>query len=334
MRISVVIPLYNKAHTIVATLATVMAQSYTNFEVIVVNDGSTDGGAELIKNSFNDNRIRIINQKNRGPSAARNRGIIEACGEWVAFLDGDDRWHVDYLSTIVKASLQFPDAGMICTAGICENLISGEVSYIIATKYISRTVCVDFFENPEVFSQTSRLVINKQILMQIGGFNEDLKCCEDYLVSQKAALVSKFVYIGLPLSKYVGGVQGQITSIAYKRSKEMFVSVVKYYNYIYNFYLQNKNHCLFPVYIKYSLRTRFKNYLLFKCQDKLEYLLHNLDKDLISVFPKWEKSLYEKQRILSLIWIYITILIWRLHRFPRMGEQVKINKIPVEYRRW
>ena len=88
--ISVVIPLYNKAHTIVNTLTTVMNQTYKDFEVIIVNDGSTDNGVDLIKSNFNDSRIRIINQKNSGVSAARNCGIEEAKGNWIAFLDADD----------------------------------------------------------------------------------------------------------------------------------------------------------------------------------------------------------------------------------------------------
>lgn len=90
--ISVIIPLYNKAHTIVNTLNTVLNQTYHDFEVVIVNDGSTDNGVEVIKQNFNDLRIRIINQKNAGVSAARNRGIQESRGKWISFLDADDEW--------------------------------------------------------------------------------------------------------------------------------------------------------------------------------------------------------------------------------------------------
>ena len=100
--ISVVIPLYNKAHTIVHTLSTVMRQNYADYEVVIVDDGSTDNGVQLILEHFKDPRIRIVSQENAGVSVARNRGVDEAKGEWVAFLDGDDYLHKDFLNVMYK----------------------------------------------------------------------------------------------------------------------------------------------------------------------------------------------------------------------------------------
>lgn len=87
--ISIVIPLYNKAHTIVHTLNAVFKQEYQDFEVIIVDDGSTDNGVGIIQQHFHDNRIRIFHQENQGVSVARNRGVEEARCEYVALLDGD-----------------------------------------------------------------------------------------------------------------------------------------------------------------------------------------------------------------------------------------------------
>jgi len=94
---SIIIPLYNKERQIARTLDSVLAQSVADFEVIVVDDGSKDGSAEIVK-GYSDPRIRYIKKENGGVSSARNRGIQEARGEWILFLDGDDRLMQDALS--------------------------------------------------------------------------------------------------------------------------------------------------------------------------------------------------------------------------------------------
>lgn len=101
--ISIVIPLYNKEKSVVATLQSVLEQTYTDWECIVINDGSSDNSLEVVKNfidefKIDDFKFQILTQNNAGVSAARNRGIIEAKGEYVAFLDADDLWTDDYLT--------------------------------------------------------------------------------------------------------------------------------------------------------------------------------------------------------------------------------------------
>lgn len=98
-RFSVVIPLYNKGSHIADTLDRVLAQSFTDFEVIVVDDGSTDGGADTAR-AFGSDRLRVIEQANAGVSAARNRGIDEARGDYIALLDADDMWTPDHLEKL------------------------------------------------------------------------------------------------------------------------------------------------------------------------------------------------------------------------------------------
>ncbi len=113
--ISVVVPLYNKGPYIARALDSVLAQTVRDFEVIVVDDGSTDGGAETV-GGFGDPRIRLIRQENRGVSAARNRGIEAARAEVVAFLDADDEWMPRHLEALLRLRDTFPRAGAYGTA--------------------------------------------------------------------------------------------------------------------------------------------------------------------------------------------------------------------------
>lgn len=113
--ISVTIPLYNKASHIRRAVQSVLDQTVDYFELIVVDDGSTDGGADVVK-SMIDPRIRIISQANAGVSAARNRGIRESQAELIAFLDADDEWKPTFLETVLRLARQFPQCGAFGTA--------------------------------------------------------------------------------------------------------------------------------------------------------------------------------------------------------------------------
>jgi glycosyltransferase involved in cell wall biosynthesis len=113
--LSVVIPLYNKAPHIERTLQSVLSQTVLPDEIIVVDDGSTDGGGEIVK-AMNVPGLRLITQENQGNYAARNRGIAAAKGELIAFLDADDAWKPRFLQVITDLRRRYPEAGAYATA--------------------------------------------------------------------------------------------------------------------------------------------------------------------------------------------------------------------------
>lgn len=115
MKYSVVIPLYNKEHYIAGTLRSVLTQTFPDYEVIVVDDGSTDHSLQACKEVRSD-KIRVVQQVNQGVSAARNKGIELAAGEYICFLDADDAWHPDYLQNIETIVQKYPQSDIFVTA--------------------------------------------------------------------------------------------------------------------------------------------------------------------------------------------------------------------------
>jgi hypothetical protein len=114
MKFSILIPLYNKARYIEGTIKSVLAQTCTDFELLVIDDGSTDGGADIVA-AFDDPRVRLIRKANSGVSITRNLGIELAQAEWVAFLDADDWHHSTYLESLLLLHDRFPEADTLGT---------------------------------------------------------------------------------------------------------------------------------------------------------------------------------------------------------------------------
>ena len=117
VNISVIMPLYNNRNEVERALRSIAAQTVSGYEVIVVNDGSTDDGEKVVR-GMNNPHVRIINQENKGVSAARNRGVGEAENDLVAFLDADDEWNPDFLETIVRIVQKL--YAMFC---VCDTLL-------------------------------------------------------------------------------------------------------------------------------------------------------------------------------------------------------------------
>lgn len=203
--ISVVIPLYNKENEIQRAIQSVLAQSLPNFEVIVVNDGSTDNSFEQVQ-KITDPRIRIISQENQGVSAARNKGTANSTANWIAFLDADDEWHPEFLESLLNLKTQFPDADVLSSSYSIVNRDGTSrlprTSNLFSENWIG--IFTDFIEILNVDSpfNSSSFIVNKRTLEKTGGFIKGLQFGEDVDIWIRLSFLSKIAYINKPLSIY------------------------------------------------------------------------------------------------------------------------------------
>lgn len=179
--ISVVIPLYNKEMSILMTIQSVINQSYTDFELLIIDDGSTDGGGAIAA-SYPDTRIRVIRQPNGGVCAARNRGIHEAKGEYIALLDADDQWDMKYLEEQMQMVANFPEAAMwgINFAELNEGKLIRKLETGLPDSY--RGYVENYFSMPTRISDlfcSSSVVIRKEVFNKVGYFDERIRYSED-----------------------------------------------------------------------------------------------------------------------------------------------------------
>lgn len=178
-RVSVIIPAYNAAAFIAETLQSVFAQTLTNFEVIVVNDGSPDTANFERKLQPFLERITYLTQKNLGPSAARNTAIRAAHGEFLAFLDSDDCWLPDYLASQVKSFQEHPELDLVCsdTMFYGDPQLEGQTFFSCCRLQGPVTFGGMLIENPLT---TSCVVARTRVVLDAGLFDETLRVAEDY----------------------------------------------------------------------------------------------------------------------------------------------------------
>jgi len=185
-RVSVVIPLYNKQQYIQRALDSVCAQTFDDFELIVVDDGSTDDGPEIVK-SYADSRIHLIQQANAGPGAARNRGIRESTAPYVAFLDADDEWLPDFLRVSVDALENHPECTVSVTSRyngrLREDITPAlrEAGLRTGVWFLREDSGLASFEQARVPLYTSAVLCRRDVLEKFGGFYDRVKviCGED-----------------------------------------------------------------------------------------------------------------------------------------------------------
>ena len=209
--VSVVVPTYNRAEQTIAAIESVLAQSYTNIEIIVVDDGSTDGSGESIQQFINQaknrgNQARYYRQPNQGPSIARNEGMDKARGEYISFLDSDDVWLPEKLEWQVHALDKFND---VCEACITDTQLVTDISADVTTfrtfgrQYDQTTGIVHDAVRSLAKSfcgfWVSTLLARTDVIKGIGGFDPNVQFAEDRDLFFALSQVTSIAYVNKPL---------------------------------------------------------------------------------------------------------------------------------------
>ena len=195
-KVSVIIPLYNKADYIKRAIDSVLAQSEQDFEIIVVGGNSTDGGDRIVQ-KYTDSRISLVKERSKGVSAARNQGVDISKSNWIAFLDADDEWQPNFLETMLHLSYEYPDAGIYgCLYNYNEknkpiidnkcNLAQNK-NIILWRANSKKTYFYYCAVSGEYPIQTSGVLIPKTIFQEYNGFNTNMMFYEDVDLWDKIA---------------------------------------------------------------------------------------------------------------------------------------------------
>lgn len=195
-KISIVMPNYNKASFVDSAIQSVLNQTYTHFELIIIDDGSTDNSVEII-NSIKDNRIKLIKQKNSGAAVARNNGIKNAQYDYIAFLDSDDIWLPWFLEKMNSLIIQFPEAGAYCCNYLKEKV---ELNKDYSKYYSDNSddYLIDNYFNSVLYGSesmtASTTVVKKEVFKKCGAFPVGLNNWEDFDMWLRVALYNDVCY--------------------------------------------------------------------------------------------------------------------------------------------
>jgi teichuronic acid biosynthesis glycosyltransferase TuaG len=224
-KVSVIIPTYNRGHTLLNAITSVLLQTHPIHEILVCDDGSTDN-SEMIVNSFKDPKIKWIPGQHSGrPAIPRNRGIKLSAGDWIAFLDSDDSWNADKIEKQLQLSIE-SNCSAICSNAI--RLVDGFENQLYLN-IVNKTITFDdlVFVNKIICSS---VLIHRSIIKKIGFFPEELnfRAIEDYYFWLKAATYTKWGYCQDGLVNYKDDPENSIRSEG-RSEKEQKVTVLEGY---------------------------------------------------------------------------------------------------------
>jgi glycosyltransferase involved in cell wall biosynthesis len=222
MKISVIIPTFNRSNVVRRAIDSVLLQTYKNFELIIVDDGSTDDTHDILKDYIVSERIIYVRSENKGVSAARNLGVSLSNGEYISFLDSDDEWLPCKLQMQIDLIKQGPEL----------ECVHGEEIWIrnakrVNQKKIHQKFGGDIFEKclGLCLISPSAVMISKRLYTEMNGFDEDYIVCEDYDLWLKITSLYKVGFIKEPIITKYGGHDDQLSAkyfaMDYYRVKSM-----------------------------------------------------------------------------------------------------------------
>lgn len=208
MRFSVIIPLYNKAPYVAKAIQSVLVQTFADYELVIVDDGSKDASAEIAEKAIDGHaNCRMIRQKNVGVSMARNNGVAATHGEYLCFLDADDWWEPTFLEEMSKLIKEYPEAGIygtnytivnetkrktrVAQVGVEEGFEKGYINYCQA---YAKTMYMPLW--------TGAVCIPRNIFDEMHGFPQGIKLGEDFMLWIQIALKYKVAFLNKPLAYY------------------------------------------------------------------------------------------------------------------------------------
>ena len=199
--VSIIIPAYNAERFIAETIQSVVHQTYTNWELLIIDDGSKDNTAQIVKSFLNDNRIKYFFQKNSGVSAARNLGMSYSSGNYLAFLDADDLWEKENLEKKIKFLDSNPDSGMVISY---MQIIIGDVEKKGAILQGMEGEVLDPLLLWEESSQTapSNMLVRKEVMAEVGCWDTELSTAADQELFFRIASKYKIGRIDQVLTNY------------------------------------------------------------------------------------------------------------------------------------
>ena len=295
---SVIIPLFNKAEYVERTLNSVLLQSFDDFEVIIVNDGSTDNSLKIAE-SFTDDRIVIYSKDNKGVSTARNYGVIKATSNYIAFLDADDIWKPNHLDALHNLIVDMPSCALYCMGYIKQKSEKSKIRAqfgTIADGY--KGVVSGYFKNslPFTIAGMGAVAVNKAKFIEVGGFTEGVTHGEDIELWTTLALQGKVALYNIVTVTHLINIKGRVSNLkiddkvfpdfnqfneAERKSKDLKV------------YLDNNR---YAIALAYRLAKDSKNYKFWKNQIELE----NLNK---------------KQKLLLKLPVGLVVTLKEIHQF-------------------